>query len=358
MVTGNMQLQKLKNKKINLNNQKSKVISKHVSKFLQKTNQEHFVDIIPKRLLQNNCNKNSLLYLVDPSTAKDLTSIISPELLQDHYSVIECNPGLGLLTQELLNIGIQHITLLEKCVNFYNSNSPLYAIVLKYNTRLTLKYIPFNSFCLLSLRNKYLYQYDTEKSVISYSKYKRIAYIIPVANKTSISLIIYNFCNQTKLFDNRSIFYLIVSSSIWKDLYENVEKTYTQFSKHYNRYYIILKLFFNITLLGNLSRKAFLPWPNYDLNNCNINDSDFLMVIKMEPKLQYLFTKIDLKHFWYFLRYCMRSKTTRVIVELEKLVPGCGMRLILNNMNMCTRFKDLNPNQLLTLFNEFKSWPE
>jgi hypothetical protein len=216
MVPGNIQFQKIKKQNNSISKERSKIMIDQLSEFLKNTNQENFIDVIPKRLLQNYSSKNSLLYLVDPSTAKDLIYIISQELLQEPCFVVECNPGLGLLTQELLNIGVPHIALFEKCANFNNPCSPLGTIIKKHESRLSLKDISFHHFCLHLMKNKYLGKDDLNKFIISYTDYKRIAYIIPIINKASISLIMYNFCNQTILFKGKLTFYLIISSSIWK----------------------------------------------------------------------------------------------------------------------------------------------
>lgn len=42
----------------------------------------------------------------------------------------------------------------------------------------------------------------------------------------------------------------------------------------------------------------------------------------------------------------------------RKFVPGCGPKLIKEGFDICTKFKDLTPRQLLDLFKLYKSWPE
>ncbi|KFM79897.1 Dimethyladenosine transferase 2, mitochondrial, partial [Stegodyphus mimosarum] len=65
-----------------------------------------------------------------------------------------------------------------------------------------------------------------------------------------------------------------------------------------------------------------------------------------------------LLEFYYFVRNHLGKRTAYVIPTMEKWIPFCGPRLIKEGMNVFTRFGDLNPKQILMLFNQFSSWPE
>lgn len=46
------------------------------------------------------------------------------------------------------------------------------------------------------------------------------------------------------------------------------------------------------------------------------------------------------------------------LLDYRKFVPGCGPKLIKEGIDICSKFKDLTPKQLLDLFKLYKSWPE
>lgn len=97
---------------------------------------------------------------------------------------------------------------------------------------------------------------------------------------------------------------------------------------------------------------------------------------------------------WFFIKQHFISRKNRVIPTLERWVPGCGPRLIVNTsnaqkgkildpnynreflpifsepsktlsthdffeqMNIFTEFGDLSPTETLTIFDQFVQWPE
>ena len=42
----------------------------------------------------------------------------------------------------------------------------------------------------------------------------------------------------------------------------------------------------------------------------------------------------------------------------RKWIPGCGPRIIMDGMTIFTEFGDLTPQEILSLFHKFVSWPE
>ncbi|XP_078034235.1 mitochondrial transcription factor B2 isoform X2 [Augochlora pura] len=86
-----------------------------------------------------------------------------------------------------------------------------------------------------------------------------------------------------------------------------------------------------------------------------------LYVVKIEPKREVPildYGKNELFYFWYFIRHHLYHPADRIIPSLEKLIPGCGIRLIALNMNVFTQYKDLSIKQMQDLYVEFRSWPE
>ena len=166
---------------------------------------------------------------------------------------------------------------------------------------------------------------------------------------------------------------------------------------------ILFQLFFEYQLLAKLPRKSFLPWqndfklsPHLKLTKFNLVDADFIYLVKITPR-QNLYDYIQpdqMQALWFFIKQHFISRKNRVIPNLERWVPGCGPRLIVNTsnakkvevldpnynkdilpiysepcktlstrdffeqMNIFTEFGDLSPTETLTLFDQFIQWPE
>lgn len=82
----------------------------------------------------------------------------------------------------------------------------------------------------------------------------------------------------------------------------------------------MMNLFFDWKVLGELPRKAFLPWPSAKTKEkiANLLNSPML-VAKLEPKtnLHNMIQKEELKVFWHFLKFGMKSQKNKIIMEFE-----------------------------------------
>lgn len=82
----------------------------------------------------------------------------------------------------------------------------------------------------------------------------------------------------------------------------------------------MLHLFFDQKVFGELPRKAFLPWPSGKTKEKTANLlSTPMTVVKIEPKVGafHIISKEDLKPFWHFLKFCLKSQKNKVIMEFE-----------------------------------------
>lgn len=123
---------------------------------------------------------------------------------------------------------------------------------------------------------------------------------------------------------------------------------------------------------------------------------EYLYLVRIVPRRDFLdlCPFADLQPLWYFVKQNCVSRRNRIIPNLEKWIPGCGPRVIINsvpsetlkplypdeanvklpqystrcttmsnrdfypNMNIYTQFGDLSASQMLTLFTQFRKWPE
>ncbi|XP_055842965.1 dimethyladenosine transferase 2, mitochondrial isoform X2 [Episyrphus balteatus] len=166
---------------------------------------------------------------------------------------------------------------------------------------------------------------------------------------------------------------------------------------------MLFQMMFEHRFITTLPREYFLPQQaeykskkSSKLNKVNSINPDVLYLVKIVPRKNFydLCAPEDVQALWYFVKQNCVSRRNRILPNLEKYVPGCGPRLILQssdspppkdlypsdhstflpkystncvemsnkcyfpNMNIHTEFGDLSPSQMLTLFTQFRSWPE
>ncbi|KAL6434016.1 hypothetical protein ACFW04_005874 [Cataglyphis niger] len=303
-----------------------------------------------------------VLYFIDRDSAAEYLSLIKNDLIKNTCFVAEMNPGYGVLTTELLKLDIPLIHLYEAKKELH---SILNAIHNMYPGRLDLR-----TFNLLSMYSFYKLKDENNIQQIFQgveNKEWEDKTSMQIVGATS-SKLFFPHLIQSLLFRNyfmsygRPVFYLAIPPFLWH--------TYTcDISNHkiYTFTKVMFQTMFNYKLLGTLNRKAFLPWPRRNNKNkhkltCMWAKQNYeqIYVIKVEPKID-LYSQLspeDWITFSYFVKHHMKKRSNRVIYELEKWVPGCGIRLIAKDYTIFTQYGDLTPVQIMELFKEFKSWPE
>lgn len=188
---------------------------------VKKNKIENYTSFIPRKILKKCIRKKRALYLINRDCAKKFCTMISEDLKKNMSYVIENNPGLGFLTQELLNIGAPNIHLYEKNHTFFMEHGPLFNLMNKYKERLTVKELTFTDIWSRAIRDNFhdenlsgCYIDDLPKRNWDDETYAQIILFVP--DKMTLSMIIYNFFYETSLFTHgRPVFYLGVNSNIW-----------------------------------------------------------------------------------------------------------------------------------------------
>ncbi|XP_043255041.1 dimethyladenosine transferase 2, mitochondrial [Colletes gigas] len=329
---------------------------------------EHYVaSFLPKfkiDIIQNHLSETknlSQLYLINPNVAKEFVLLIKDDLLKNTNHVIEMNPGLGLLTVELLNANVPFIHMYENQSNFYNELIKLCnelperlsikeANLIDISKTMHSKNIVKNKHNVYDLFNNVQNKEWEEESCMQ---------LIGVVNKLGfINHLIMSTVFQTSIvMFGRPVLYLAIPPSIWNKLVNP--------AKRRSATHIMFQMLFNYKMFGLVDRKAFVPWctnkAKRTQGTCDQQDIVFFHVVKLEPKpeLFILFRgKQNVKNFWHFVRHNIYKPSNRIIPIMEKIVPGCGVKLIKKNYNIFTQFNDLSPIQMYDLFMEFQSWPE
>lgn len=306
-----------------------------------------------------------VLYFIDRAAAAQYVSLIKNDLLKNTCFVAELNPGYGVLTTELLKNDVPLIHLYETKKQLHPI---LNAIVKMYPGRLDLRKLNLLSICKLFYKdgNEAENQIHEIFRGIQNKKWEDET-SMQIVGATSNKLFFHHLM-QSLLFRNyfmsrgRPVFYLAIPPSLWHKYTCD-----TSNAKIYTYTKVMFQAMFNCKFLGTLNRNAFLPWPRQNRKVKQTSsrmwakqDYEQLNVIKIEPKssLYLQLSQNDWITFSYFVRHHMQKRCNRVIPELEKWVPECGIRLIAKDYTIFTQFGDLTPAQLIELFKEFKSWPE
>ncbi|XP_014610485.1 PREDICTED: dimethyladenosine transferase 2, mitochondrial isoform X1 [Polistes canadensis] len=317
-------------------------------------------EICPKKYMKIITGKGNIFYLMEKNTATKFVQLIINDLSKDMSFVAECNPGIGILTEELLNAGIKKIYAFETNHCFYPKLNELQT---KYPNRLV-------------IRNANLFEMSKLHFMDQQDNMNRIKTIlndipdVPWENESTYMQVI-GVCTNIKFFKHlllalvfrnscmkfgRPSFYTAITPSLWNALSSPSNKA----MMHY--LYISFQTLFNCKYLGDIERMSYIPWKKQSLRFKNkIHDHEILKVVKIEPKAELFNNYLKLEEiipYWYFVKYHYTERDQRIIPELEKWVPGSGLKLIQMDYNIFTRFIDLTPIECLNLYKEFVSWPE
>ncbi|XP_054010238.1 dimethyladenosine transferase 2, mitochondrial-like isoform X1 [Hylaeus anthracinus] len=339
-----------KKKKNNINDYMNSINPKSINKIIQ--------NYLSLRTRGN-------LYLINAEIAKQFVDFIIDDLLKNATHVIELNPGLGYLTKELLKAGVPFVHMYENESAF---NTILEKLCQQFPKQLSKK----NANLFDIAKMMYSASFTTGATSYVFKLFDNVQrkqwedtscmQLVGITDKREfITHLILSTVFQTCLMAfGRTILYLAMKPSVWK-------KFTCSSSSRMTSAYVMFQIIFDYQMFGTLDRKAFVPWKrkmgfqNNDKHKFYEEDSNFLYVVKLEPKPDLLKTlggKQDLIYFWHFTRRNLYKLNNRVIPTLEKIIPGCGLRLIEKNFNIFTQFDDLTPHQILDLFLEFRSWPE
>ncbi|XP_033347694.1 dimethyladenosine transferase 2, mitochondrial [Bombus vosnesenskii] len=360
-----MQLPQYKDNSNYLHTKSDKInrVSAPLSKYLNNMN-PIFKEKVIKNYLSWNVNMVDP-YLISDNVSNKFSTLIKDDLLENMCYVIELNPGYGLLTRRLLEAGVPFMHLYESYDAFYRELQSLEAIfpnrvkitqanllkmpkMLNLNRSLSASNSPNMDLC--ELYNNVPKRKWEDKSCMQV--------IGTVTKPLFIRHLIISVIFETGfMMHGRTIFYLAVSPSIWN--------RYTCCNKRNSTPQIMFKILFNTTMFGTLDRKGFLPWQQVrKLKTSKFgpeDDSEVLFVVKLEPNSNLLSLfggREHLIYFWHFVRHYLYKPSSTVIPTLERVIPGFGERLVKKNYNIFTQFRELNIDQIIDLYMEFKSCPE
>ncbi|XP_066991460.2 dimethyladenosine transferase 2, mitochondrial [Anabrus simplex] len=361
--------QKGQRKGINKSENNNSVLSKEMREYLSsKESLSRVSDIMPHSFLKRRKKSGESLYVVDDDVAKQFVDAVkSVWNLEEDHVVLEGNPGLGLISNELINGGVKRLLLYESCNTFHPQLQKLQE---QYPGIVEITHKDIFSIWKLAFLDKMDHGSRVAEILDQLPERKwteepAVKVVGALPTLSFVRHLILSIIFQTGIMmHGRPELYLALPPYLFIHLTCERDAGYLL----YRSTTVLFQLFFKTELLAKLPRKAYLPWdaetfPNKNNRFKKVKDIDpeYLYVVKIVPRRDLYDTVVPvekLQPLWYFVRHHFLKRRNRVIPDLERWIPGCGSRLVLQGMNIFTQFGDLTPEEVLSLFHEFSSWPE
>ncbi|XP_037821575.1 dimethyladenosine transferase 2, mitochondrial [Lucilia sericata] len=371
--------------------------------FTQK--KQYYGDLFPDKLLNKKQKTPSHLYITNEQTAHQINKHLEPFFQQSPCdTILELNPGIGAFTRRLLDNEekFKKIILMETMDYFMGNLQEMHTL---YPERVKVKQGDLVNIWKLVYQDKMdngsrvqdllrdipNRQFEEEPNILLFGAVGSYQFFKHLIN----SIIFQNsFLNL-----GRAEMYFVVPPPIYLHLTCTSEIGYMI----YRSTSILFQMLFEYRFIARLPRDEFLPaQTEYNftkgskLGRVRSVNPEFLYLVRIVPRrdiYKYVAPE-DMPSLWYFVKQNCVSRRNRIIPNLEKWIPGCGPRLIINaeepqpsvplyddediaklpkyssrcctinnndyypNINIYTQFGDLRASQMLTLFSLFRKWPE
>lgn len=331
--------------------------------------------LLPNKFLKSTSVIPTAVYLINKKEAENFSQLIKAEKPDIESPVLELHSGLGLLTSELLKeVGFKYVTGLEDCANLGDR------LVNRFNVSVIdcgvddlPRHHHLDKHDGGERINSILTSITTEECQPDSSKEKKIQrplYLIgAIPHVSTVNFLIRCYASRRVFFEDDlpwsgvTMFVALGSKAAYI-----CNATPESGMVAYRPTSVFFQTFFKCKELGTVPRQAFIPWEakeTVELKGVNkkklkVTDPDFLRLVRIEINEEVLnkIGKDNLFTYWYFIRQHLYARTSRVIPELERWVPGCGVKLIKQGFTIFSQFGTLHPEQLLDLYLQFTSWPE
>ncbi|XP_037955596.1 dimethyladenosine transferase 2, mitochondrial-like [Teleopsis dalmanni] len=384
----------------NIHRLSTKVKNKIKTKTIPAVNTE-----IPQKLLNKKLKTPDSMYIINEIAANIIDESIEPFLSNTQCkTAIEINPGLGLFTKKLLDREKQfdNILLFESTDEFLSKQEELHVL---YPERVKVKRGDFVNLSKIVYQDKMDNGTRTEELLEHVPKMPyneginaRIFGVVGSYNffKSLINFLV--FQNGLIAYGRYELF-VVMPPPIYIHLTCSGDLGYM----FYRATSILFQILFEYQYITKIPREYFIPPesqskmnPKSKLHRVNSINTDYLYLVKISPRqnLNDFCSIADLPAMWYFIKQNCVSRRNRVVPNLEKWIPGCGIRVIADasvperiefmypnedttklpeytnrcttmhcrdfhqNTNIYTQFGDLSGSQILALFTQFRNWPE
>ncbi|XP_073814695.1 mitochondrial transcription factor B2 [Musca autumnalis] len=366
---------------------------------------QHYGNLFPDKLLSKKQKTPAIMYLANYNAAMAVDELLDPYIKQSPCdTILELNPGIGLFTRKLLDREdkFKKILLMESMDFFMDNLQEMHSL---YPDKVKVKNCDFTNIWKLVYQDKIdngtrveellrdipRRGYDEDCNMMMFGAIGSYQFFKHLIN----SIVFQNsFLNI-----GRAEMYIVLPPPLYLHLSCTNEIGYMI----YRSTTILFQILFEYKFIAYLPREDFLPQQTeYNtskgskLRRVRSINPECLYLVRVVPRKN-IFDYVapeDLPALWYFIKQNCVSRRNRIIPNLEKWIPGCGPRLIVNkrqreeskqlytkedisklpqystpcrtisnrdyypNINIYTQFGDLTPSQFLTLFTMFRKWPE
>ncbi|XP_041352605.1 dimethyladenosine transferase 2, mitochondrial-like [Gigantopelta aegis] len=315
-------------------------------------------------------------YILDKSLAASVASVIIKNRSSQNSSVLEINPGPGILTKELFSKGVHHIvatdtkeqllSLLERNLQREISQHKLHCF---HWDCFTLWHRDTNSSQFeKDYRDKEVeivaaFQQKTHGDEIPITAFGVVSYL---KERPFLNYILHNFGLLEGIFSlGRLEWFLFVSAKIYKTVLASTDHDKSVLA--YNTMSVLLHLLFDIKCHMEVSGNEFSPpFQNIKRKKREIAigkqlvkyDMKYLLQMKPKENWDSVLPALEIFKFSLFLKQLFHKKRMRLIPKMEQLVPGCGLHLILAGYTMVQEVGETSPEQFLQIYNDMQTWPE
>ncbi|ALC46461.1 mtTFB2 [Drosophila busckii] len=358
----------------------------------------------PEKLIIKKQKSAPHMYMANEEIAKQVNDYLDPHLRESNCdTVLELNPGPCHFTRHLLDRESQFrkIILMETMDHFMPRLQEMHAL---YPERVKVQHGDFVALWKLAYMDKL--DNGTRVSDLlqdvpqrAFTEDVNMLVIGAVGSYPFFKHLINSLVFQSSVFNwGRCEMLLALPPPIFIHLTCSNEIGYLI----YRSASMLFQILFEHRFIAKVPREHFLPQQaefnlgkSSKLGKVKSINPEYLYLTKFTPRrnLHELCAAQDLPALWFFIKQNLVSRRNRIIPNLEKFVPGCGPRLIINQhakeavtplfkeavkqlppysmrstnmstrdhfpaINIYTQFGDLTPSQMLTLFTQFRSWPE
>ncbi|EDW42781.1 dimethyladenosine transferase 2, mitochondrial [Drosophila sechellia] len=359
----------------------------------------------PEKLLNRKRKVPTHMYIANSEAAARISQYLEPHFQSSGCdTVMELNSGAGYFTRHLLDRESQfrRIILLESMDHFMPKIQELHTL---YPERVKVRQGDFVNLWKLVYMDKIdggsrVADLLSDVPQKAFTDDINMLVFGAVGSYPFFKHLINSLIFQTSLFNlGRCEMILAMPPPIYIHLTCNNEIGYLI----YRSTSVLFQILFEHKFIAKVPREDFLPQQtaysptkSSKLGKVQSINPEYLYLVKFTPRrnLHELCQPQDLPALWFFIKQNYVSRRNRIIPNLEKWVPGCGPRLIINpqspesvtpiypdelpkklpqyscrsttmstrnyypGINIYTQFGDLLPSQMLTLFSQFRQWPE
>ncbi|EDV94750.1 dimethyladenosine transferase 2, mitochondrial [Drosophila grimshawi] len=359
----------------------------------------------PDKLLHKKQKLATHMYVANTQIADEINAHLQPHLQHTKCdTVLEINPGPGHFTRHLLDRESQfrRLILIEQMEHFMPRLQELHAL---YPDRVKVRQGDFIGIWKLAFMDKMdsgtrLSELLSDVPQRAFNEDVNMLVFGAVGSYPFFKHLINSLIFQTSIFNlGRCEMILALPPPIFTHLSCSNEIGYLI----YRSASVLFQILFEHQFIALVPRESFLPAQadhnvskGSKLGKVKSINPEYLYLVKFVPRrnLHEICPIQDLPALWFFIKQNFVSRRNRIIPNLEKWVPGCGPRLIINQsaselvsplyanesveqlppyttrsttmqsrdyypgINIYTQFGDLSPSQVLTLFREFRQWSE